>query len=70
MAKKQSFETAFNELKEITALLESGDINIDESLKKYKKGIELIRNCNKILENAKLQIETIDMEEKESKSEE
>ena len=70
MAKKQSFETAFNELKEITALLESGDITIDESLKKYKKGIELIRNCNKILENAKLQIETIDMEEKESKSEE
>lgn len=70
MAKKQSFEAAFNELKEITAMLESGDITIDESLKKYKKGIELIKNCNKILEEAKLQVEIIHMEDKESKSEE
>ena len=70
MAKKQSFETAFNELKEITEMLESGDITIDESLKKYEKGIELIKNCNKILEDAKLQIETIHMEDKVTKSEE
>lgn len=49
----KNFENDLNELKKIVEELESGNLSLDESIKKYQKGIELSNNCKKMLENAK-----------------
>ena len=49
----KNFENDLNELKKIVEELESGNLSLDESIKKYQKGIELSNNCKKMLESAK-----------------
>ena len=39
------FEKALKELEKIVRELESGDVSLDESLKKFEKGIELYKGC-------------------------
>jgi len=51
--KFENFEKYLNELKEIVEQLESGNLSLDESITKYKKGIELSNTCKKMLEEAK-----------------
>ena len=51
--KFENFEKYLNELKEIVEQLESGNLSLDESITKYKKGIELSNTCEKMLEEAK-----------------
>ena len=51
------FETAFKELEKITNRLESDKDGLEESLKLYKKGLNLCRICEERLKNAKLEIE-------------
>lgn len=50
--KNLSFEDAMKELEEVVSELESGDLSLDKSIEKFKKGIELSNYCNKLLENA------------------
>jgi exodeoxyribonuclease VII small subunit len=45
MAKKTSFGEAFQELEEITAWFERGDVDLDEGLKKFERGLELAGIC-------------------------
>jgi len=46
MAKKtSSFGEAFQELEEITAWFERGDVDLDEGLKKFERGLELAGVC-------------------------
>ncbi|MFA5946563.1 MAG: exodeoxyribonuclease VII small subunit [Patescibacteria group bacterium] len=46
MAKKAaSFGEAFQELEEITAWFERGDVDLDEGLKKFERGLELAGVC-------------------------
>jgi exodeoxyribonuclease VII small subunit len=46
MAKKTaSFGEAFQELEEITAWFERGDVDLDEGLKKFERGLELAGVC-------------------------
>ncbi len=54
------FESTVKELEKTVNMLESGDLTLEESLKQYKRGIELANECKKSLENAKLEIEKID----------
>ncbi|MEG0898749.1 MAG: exodeoxyribonuclease VII small subunit [Oscillospiraceae bacterium] len=70
MKKKLSFEESVLQLEEIITQMDSGDITLDESLQKYKEAIELISNCNKFLESAKLKVETITMNTNVSEGEE
>mgnify|MGYP005838637245 FL=1 len=49
MAKK-TFEDALEKLEEITRELESGDLSLEASLKKFEEGITLARFCNNKLE--------------------
>ena len=51
------FETAFKELEKITNRLENDKDGLEESLKLYKKGLNLCRICEERLKNAKLEIE-------------
>jgi exodeoxyribonuclease VII, small subunit len=46
------FEESIKELEKIVKTLEKGEPSLDESLKKFEKGISLIKVCQKKLESA------------------
>ena len=46
------FEESIKELEKIVKTLEEGEPSLDESLKKFEKGISLIKVCQKELESA------------------
>lgn len=56
MKKELSFEENIKELEEIITELEKGELNLDDSMKKFEHGIELSKNCTEILENAEKKI--------------
>jgi exodeoxyribonuclease VII small subunit len=53
------FEEALKKLEKIVEDLESGDLSLDEALKKYQEGIELSRLCSQRLETAKKKIDSL-----------
>ncbi|MEW6219023.1 MAG: exodeoxyribonuclease VII small subunit [Thermodesulfobacteriota bacterium] len=55
MAKK-SFEEALAALEQITRELESGELSLDESLKKFEEGVRLSEFCNKKLDEAQRKV--------------
>ena len=60
MPKKElSFENAMKRLEEIASNLENGDFSLEESLKLYKEGVELIALCNSKLESFENSIKII-----------
>lgn len=59
MSRKKSFEQAFQRLEEIANSLESGDVTLDESMKLYEEGMELITFCGKKLDAAETTIQKL-----------
>lgn len=57
--KSASFESNMQRLEQIVRALERGDVALDESLKLFKEGTELVRGCNELLEQAQLQVKMI-----------
>lgn len=55
----KSFEQNMNRLEQIVRAMERGDIALEESLKLFQEGTELVRRCNKLLDDAQLQIRKI-----------
>ena len=43
--KKPTYEEAFAELEKLVQKMESGNLTLDESIKAYERGTELIRFC-------------------------
>lgn len=56
MNKSIKFEDLMKELDDVVAALESGELSLEESIEKYKKGIELSNKCRQLLEEAKEQV--------------
>ena len=56
MNKSIKFEELLEELDSVVKALESGELSLDESIEKYKKGIELSNECKKMLEDAKQEV--------------
>ena len=54
-----SIESKLNDLEKILEELESGNLELDESLKKFEKGVKLSRECQKTLEEAELKINVL-----------
>ena len=54
-----SFETNMQRLEQIVRAMERGDVALEESLKLFQEGTELVRSCNELLENAQLQVKMI-----------
>ena len=50
------YEELVAELKEIVRTIEEGDLGLEESIALYERGIDLIRECEKILETAEVRI--------------
>ena len=53
------FESSLKELEKIVRELESGEVNLDQSLKKFEQGIELYRKCRTTLETAETKIKIL-----------
>lgn len=60
------FEDALKKLEKIVEDLESGDLLLDEALKKYQDGVELSRLCAQRLDNAKKKVEVLTKNKKGS----
>lgn len=70
-----NFEENMEKLEKIVNELEKGELNLDDSVKKFEEGIQLSKECNKILEEAEKKItilleEAGTTEEKEFKTDE
>ena len=59
MAKKKTFEEALARLEQITTELEQGDPDLEESLKKFDEGVELVKFCNAKLEEAHKKVDLL-----------
>ena len=55
----QTFEASMTRLEQIVRTMERGDVPLEESLKLFQEGTELVRNCQKLLDDAQLQIKKI-----------
>jgi len=56
---KLGFEEAIKELGSIVGKIEQGQIPLQDSLKRYERGMALIKHCRTILEKAEKRIEKI-----------
>ena len=56
MAEETNFENKIKELEEIAHELENGKLNLDESMKKFEKGMKLSKECTEILDQAEKKI--------------
>lgn len=54
-----TFEQSMQRLEQIVRAMERGDVALEESLKLFQEGTELVRNCNQLLGDAQLQVKKI-----------
>ena len=54
-----TFEQSMSRLEQIVRAMERGDVALEESLKLFQEGTELVRSCNELLDNAQLQVKMI-----------
>ena len=66
MAKKNAnlsnIEKDLKKLQDILDNIESDELSLEESIEKYKEGVELSKKCQKALEDAKQIIKVLDDE--------
>ena len=55
----KTFEGNMQRLEQIVRAMERGDVPLEESLKLFQEGTELIRSCGKLLDDAELQVKKI-----------
>ena len=54
-----TFESSMQRLEQIVRALERGDVPLEESLKLFQEGTELVRKCQTLLDNAELQVKKV-----------
>ncbi len=71
--KQASFEENIEQLENIVTELEKGELNLEDSMKKFETGITISKKCNKILDEAEKKITILlnqdgDVEEEDFKA--
>lgn len=66
---KENFEESMKKLETIVTELENGNLNLDESVKKFEEGMKIAKQCNNILEDAEKKITILLEEDGELKEE-
>lgn len=56
MSKPRSFEDSMNRLETIVALLEQGEVPLEDALARYEEGVDLVRRCRQQLSQAELKV--------------
>lgn len=59
MNEKFQFEKALEDLEKIVEAMESGELTLDQALKKYEEGVGLVRACQSKLVETEKRIETL-----------
>lgn len=59
MSNNKSFEENMQRLEQIVRAMERGDVPLEESLKLFLEGTELVECCTKRLDEAELQVKKI-----------
>jgi exodeoxyribonuclease VII small subunit len=59
MAKKKNFEEYLAQVETLADELESGDLPLEEALKKYEEAIKALRLCQEMLKKAEQRIEVL-----------
>ena len=54
-----TFEENMRRLEEIVRAMERGEVPLEESLKLFQEGTELVRKCGQLLDAAQLQVKKI-----------
>lgn len=54
-----TFEKSMERLEQIVRAMERGDVALDESLKLFTEGTELVRTCGKLLDDAEMQVQKV-----------
>lgn len=53
---EKNFEQSMQELENIVTELEKGELNLDDSVKKFEDGMKIAKQCNNMLEQAEKKI--------------
>jgi len=56
---KLSFEQALAKLEEIVTAIEEGEVPLEQSIDKYAEGVELVKQCRRILDRAEKKIQLL-----------
>jgi exodeoxyribonuclease VII small subunit len=54
-----TFETSLHQLEEIVEALESGEVPLDETLKKFEDGMKLVKHCHEKLNEAEKKLKIL-----------
>ena len=57
--KNHTFEENMQRLEQIVRAMERGDVHLEESLKLFREGTELVEACGKLLDEAELEVKKI-----------
>lgn len=57
--KNATFESNMQRLEQIVRTLERGDVALEDSMKLFTEGTELVRSCGKLLDEAQMQVKKI-----------
>lgn len=57
--RNKTFEESMSRLEQIVRAMEQGNVPLEESLKLFQEGTELVRSCGKLLDDAQLQIQKV-----------
>ncbi len=68
-SEKISFEQALKELQDIVHKLETGELNLDEAVKMYERGVELKVYCEQLLKDTKSRIQELEAKTKTQQAE-
>ncbi|RNC81694.1 MAG: exodeoxyribonuclease VII small subunit [Phycisphaera sp.] len=56
---KASFEAQMEELEALIEQIEAGEIGLEESIKAYERGVDLIKSCRGVLGQAEQRVEEL-----------
>jgi exodeoxyribonuclease VII small subunit len=55
----KTFEENMQRLEQIVRAMERGDVALEESLKLFQEGTDLVRSCGKLLDDAEFQVKLV-----------
>lgn len=70
MPKKESYEELLNKLQDVLAKLENNELNLDQSMKSYEEGVNLINKLYKTLNELEGKITVVNNQKEEENFEE
>lgn len=60
---KPSVEQLFEELEEITEKLSEEELPLEEAFQKYQRGMELLKECNSIIDHVEKELQILEESE-------